>query len=174
VKTKAIVAGGVLLLFLLFIAILLSGPHKPPQDITVRHVKSIQSSNITTMTFEIKNHTATPYIFFPFEVQIRNGNAWTRLQGFDMQTIHPPPKIDVRSLASYTINVTNVPSGSVVRFSIRPQKILLGVNGFVRRAELKLEHHGASSIPLNPNDRNSQVYGSPTEVVSDGFAEKSP
>lgn len=125
------------------------------------------------MTFEIKNHSATPYIFFPFEVQVRNGKVWTKVQDFNIGTIHPVPKVDPGSLASYTVNVTNLPVGSAVRFSIRPQKILLGVNGFVRRAELKLEHHGASSIPLNPNDRNRQVYGSPTEVVSEEYVEKS-
>jgi hypothetical protein len=119
------------------------------------------------MTFEIKNHSATPYIFFPFEVHVRNGNAWTRLQGFNIGTIHPIPKVNPKGVASYTVNVTNLPARSGVRFSIRPQKILLGVNGLVRRAELKLENHGGT-IPLNPNDRNSQVYGLPTEVVEKG------
>jgi len=127
------------------------------------------------MTFEIKNHTADPYIFHPFEVQVRNGNAWAKFQGFDIIKIHPAPKIDPKGLASYTLNVTNLPAASVVRFKIRPQKTLLGVNGLVRRAELNLKKQGPSGgFPLNPYDRNSNVFGLPTEVVSEEFVEPEP
>ncbi len=178
VRTKAIVAGPVLLTILLFIALLLSTLRTPPQKITLRHVKSIRTENVTAMNFEIKNQSSDPYIFFPFEVQIRNGNAWTKFQGFDITKIHPAPKIDPQGLASYTLNVTNLPAGSVVRFSIRPQKVLLGLNGFVRRAELEVKRQtgggaggGGGGIPLNPYDRNSQVYGMPIEVVSEEFVE---
>ena len=175
-STKAIFASAVLFALLLLIALFISIPRKPPQDITVRHVGSVQSSNITAMTFEIKNHTADPYIFFPFEVQIRNGNAWTVFQRFDMSTIQPIPKVNPNGLASYTVNVTNLPAGSVVRFSIRLQKTLLGVDGLVRRAELNLKKQGGGGkgISLNPYDRNSQVFGLPTEVVSEEFIDKGP
>ncbi|MGH7973517.1 MAG: hypothetical protein ACREIC_32780 [Limisphaerales bacterium] len=173
-KTKAVVAGAVVLVVLLFLAILLTVPRKSQQDITVRHVKSVQSADITTMTFEVKNHTDTPYIFFPSEVQVRNGSAWTKFQGFDITTIHPNPTVGPMALASYTVNVTNLPAKSVVRFSIRPQKILLGVNGFVRRAELNLKKQGGGGggVSMNPYDRNSSVYGLPTEVASEEFVEK--
>ena len=170
-RTKAIVAGAVVLVVLLCFAILFSVPRHPPQDFTVRHVGSIQSGNVTTMTFEITNHTADPYIFFPSEVQVRNGNRWTKFQGFDITKIHPTLKIDPKGLASYTVNVTNLPSKSVVRFSIRPQKLLLGVDGFVRRAELKVKKQGGVGLPLNPYDRKSQVYGQPSEVVSEEWVE---
>jgi len=93
VKTKAIVAGAVVLALLLFTAMLLTGPRRPPQNITVRHVGSVWSSNIVTLTFEITNHTADPYIFFPFEVQVRNGNGWTKFEGFDITKIHPHPTL---------------------------------------------------------------------------------
>lgn len=173
VKTKAIAASAVVLVGLIFVVFMLCIiPHRPSQDITIRHVKSVQSANITTMTFEIKNHTANPYIFFPFEVQVRNGNGWSKFQGFDIGTIHPIPKIDPKGLASYTVDVTNLPAASVVRFSIRPQKILLGVNGFVRRAELELDRRkqggGGGGVSLNPYDKNGQVFGLPTEAVATG------
>jgi hypothetical protein len=175
VKTMAVVAGLVLTAVLLFIVILLTVPRKPPQDITVRHVGSVQSGNVTTMTFEITNHTAYPYIFFPFEVQIRNGNGWSKFQGFDITKIHLHPTVAPRGVASYTVNVTNVPAGCSVRFSIRPQKVLLGVNGFVRRAELELKGQArGGGISLNPYDRNSQVFGLPTEVVTEGWVEQGP
>ena len=72
-------------------------------------------------------------------MQVRNGNAWTKFQAFDITKIHPHPTLDSGGVASYTVTVTNLPAGSVVRFSIRPQKVLLGVNGFARRAELELK-----------------------------------
>ena len=170
VKTKAIIAGAVVLVVLLFIAMLFTVPRKPPppQEVTVRHVGSVQFGNVTTMTFEVTNHTADPYIFCPFELQVRNGNAWTKFQGFDITKIDPFPTLAPRGLASYTVNVTNLLAGSVVRFSIRPQKVLLGVNGFVRRAELEVKGGG---IPLNPYDKNSQVFGLSTEVVSEEWVE---
>jgi len=122
------------------------------------------------MSFEITNHTADPYIFFPFEVQVRKGNSWTNFEGFDITKIHPPPTLAPRGAASYTVNVTNLPADSVVRFSIRHQRTLLGVDGFVRRAELNLKKQG-TGVSLNPRDKNSQVFGLPTEVVSEQWIE---
>jgi hypothetical protein len=170
----SIVVGLVLVAVLVCVASLITIPRKPPQDITVRHVKSVHSSEITTMTFEIKNHTESPYIFLPFEVQVRNGNAWTRFQVFNSGSIHPIPTVGPTGLASYTVDVTNLPAKSVVRLSIHPQKVLLGVPGLVRRAELNIKKQrggGGGRLPLNPYDKNSEVYGLPTEVVSEEFVE---
>ena len=173
-RARAIVAGAVVLA-ILFIAWLFFIPRKPPQDITLRHIKSLRTENMTSMSFEVKNRTANPYIFFPFQVQIRNGNGWTNFQDFDMTKIHPSPKIGPKALASYTLYVTNLPAGSHVRFVIRPQKVLLGASGFIRRAELEMDRKrrgtGGSGIPLNPYDKSSQVYGMPIEVVSEEFIE---
>ena len=177
---KLIIARVVGFALLLFVAILFVLVRQPSPAITVRHVKSVQSEHVTTMTFEIKNHTADPYIFHPFEVQVRNESAWTKFQGFDITKIHPHPTLDPGGVASYTLNVTNLPAGSVVRFSIRPQKVLLGVSGFVRRAELEVKRQanggrgGGGGISLNPYDRNSKVFGLPTEVVSEEFVEQGP
>lgn len=161
-----------MLVVLLFIAMLLTVPRRPLQPIKLRHVKSVQSENVTTMIFEITNHTADPYIFFPFEVQVRNGTDWTEFEGFDRPRFI---RLAPRGVASYTVNVTNLPAKSVVRFSIRPQKTLLGVDGFVRRAELNLKKQGGGAggwTSLNPNDKNSQVFGLPTEVVSEEWVEQ--
>jgi hypothetical protein len=170
-RRTPIIALAVGVALVVFIAILFAAVRPSPPDITVRHLKSVRFADITTMTFEIKNRTADPYVFFPFEVQVRNGDAWTKFQGWsDISMIHPIPKLDPKSLASYTLNVTNLPAGSVVRFSIRPQKILLGFNGLVRRAELELDRRrqggGGQGISLNPYDRSSQVAGPPTEPVA--------
>lgn len=171
------VAGGVVFALFLLIALLLTTPRRPPQGITLRHVNSFRTDNVTTMRFEVKNHTSDPYIFFPFEVQVRTGNSWTKLQGFDLTMIHPVPKLDPAGLASYTLGVTNLPAGTAVRFTIRPQKVLLGINGFVRRAELEVERKARGTpgagggVSLNPYDRSSHVYGMPTEVVSEEFVE---
>lgn len=177
-KTKAIIAGAVVFVLVLVIALLLATSRRPSQAITLRHVRSLRTDNVTMMSFEVKNHTAEPYIFFPFEVQVRSGDSWTKFQGFDITRIHPAPKLDPAGLVSYTVGVTNLPAGTVVRLAIRPQKVLLGVNGFVRRAELEVKRKsrgaagaGGGGLPLNPYDKNSQVYGMPTEVVSEEFVE---
>lgn len=177
--TKAIIAGAVVLAVLLFVAFLFTAsrkPRKPPQEVTVRHVGSIRYGNLTVMTFEITNHTANPYIFHPYEIQVRNGSAWTNFQGFDITKIHPHPTLAPRGVASYTVNVTNLPAGSVVRFSIQPQKTLMGVEGFARRAALELKRQtrgggSAGGIPLNPNDKNSKVFGLPTVVLTEEWVE---
>lgn len=176
VRTKAVVASVVLSVVLL-LGLLFILDRRPQQEITIRHVKSVQSADITIMTFEIKNHTSNPYIFFPFEVQVRDGNGWRKFQGFDTR-INPFPTLDPGGLASYAVSVTNLPAGSVVRFSVRPQKILLGFNGFIRRAQFNLQRQrgggGGTRISLNPNDKNSKVYGPPTKVVSEEFVEPEP
>lgn len=173
-RTKAIVASvvpSVVLLLVLFFIL----DRRPSQDITIRHVKSLQSEDITIMTFEIKNHTSNPYIFFPFEVQVRNENRWNKFQGFDTR-ISPFPTLDPGGLATYSVSVTNLPAGSVVRFTIHPQKIILGFNGFVKRAELDLQNlrSGGPRLSLNPNDKNSKVYGPPKMVLSEEFAVPEP
>jgi hypothetical protein len=174
VSPKVIIASAVVA-GLLFLAILFALPRQSPSPITVRHVKSLQSNNVITMTFEIKNHTAAPYIFFPFEVRTRNGNTWRKFQGFTAGTIHPIPTLAPTGLASYTVDVTNLPAGSVVRFAIRAQETLLGVKGFVRRAELNVRNRPAGAgggISLNPHDANSKVFGLPTEIESEDFIER--
>jgi hypothetical protein len=175
VNSKAIVVGAVLITILLLVAMLLAVALMPGRNITVRHLQSTRTGNVTTMSFEVKNSTPDHYIYFPFELQLRTGKTWTKFQGFDVTKIHPAPKIDPGAVASYTLEVTNLPPGSLARFAIRPQRILQGLDGFVRRADLELKRKtsgaGGGSIPLNPYDRNSQVYGKPTEVVSDEFME---
>jgi hypothetical protein len=174
VRTKAIIAGAVVLALLLFVAFLFTAPRKPPQNITVSHVESAESAGITTMTFEIKNHTTDPYIFFPYEVQVRNSNDWTRFQALGSTRIQPIPTLAPKGVVSYTVNVTNLHAGSVVRFAIRVQKTLMGVQGFARRAELDLKGAGASGgtgISLNPNDKNSSVFGLPKEVLTEEWIE---
>ncbi len=168
-RTKAIVTGVGLIALFCLIATLLSVPRKPPQEITVRHVKSVQSSNVTTMTFEIKNHTADAYIFFPNELEIRTGKEWSKFVAFDIGKFHPSPSVNPMGLASCTIEVTNLPAKSVVRFKIRPQRTLTGLTGLIRRSELNLANRG--QVPLNPFDRNSKVYGLPIEAVSEEFVE---
>jgi hypothetical protein len=52
--------------------------------------------------------------------------------------------------------------------------VLLGVNGFLKRVELNKKRGTAGpALPLNPYDKNSHVYGKPTEVISDEFVEPS-
>jgi hypothetical protein len=172
-KTKGIVIGAVVLLALFFGAVSLSNFRKSAPNFTVRHVNSVCSNAITTMTFEVTNHTANPYIFHPFELEIQNTNGWSEFQSFNKPGPRPNPTLSPWGHAFCTINVTNLPDKSVVRLSVRFQKTLLGAEGFVRRAQLTWERRGrpGSGLSLNPYDKNSHVFGFPTEGVSEEWVE---
>jgi hypothetical protein len=170
-KTKAIITGVVVLVVLLFIGILLSVHRQPPQPVTVRHVVSLQYGDVTYITVEITNHTADMYIFLRFEVQVRNGNAWTKvpcsISKFIGLVLAP------RGVSSCIADVTNLPANCVVRFSIHSEKRLLGLAGLIKRVEFNLKQLGGGRpwISLNPYDKNFRVYGNPTGVISEEWVE---
>lgn len=166
-RRKPIVAGVVAIAILLLTIIVFITARPSPLTLTIQHIKSTQSENVTTMSFEVTNHTADPYILNPIQVQVRNGNAWTKFEDFDSAG---PTPIVPRGVAFYTVEVTNLPPGSFVRSSLCPPKILSGFNGFFRRAQVRMIEP-ASKILLNPNDKLSGVAGPPTEVVSDEWLE---
>jgi hypothetical protein len=168
---KAVVPGALVLVVLLFFALLVVVYHQPPLDITVRHVKSVQTGDITTISFEVKNHTPSPYAYRRLEVQVRNGNVWTGFQDFDINRFNAYPALGPRAVASYTVNVTNLPAQSVVRLSLYLQKPLHGVEGFARRAEFKWRMTNQVNVSLNPYDTNSIFWGKPTVVTSEEFVE---
>jgi hypothetical protein len=170
VKTKAVIAGAVVLAVLLFIVMFLPAHHSRPQAVTVRHVKSVQSSNVTTMTFEVTNHTADTYVFKPAQILVRDGNSWTMFQDFERLNFNPLPKLAPRGVALYDVDVTNLPANSVVLFLMTPQKVLVGVDGFILRVKWDVEAR-RRVFPLNPFDRSSQVYGTPAYVVSEEWVE---
>jgi hypothetical protein len=172
-KTKGIVIGAMVLLAVLFAAVTLSGFRSLGPSFTVRHVNSVCSNGITTMTFEITNHTAEPCIFQPFELQIQNTNGWSQFQDFDKPGIRPHPPLDAFGVAIFTIKIVNLPGKSAVRFSARVEKSLLGIEGFVIRAKVNWKRRGGSGIllPLNPYDKNSHIYGKPTKVMSEEWVE---
>jgi hypothetical protein len=166
-KTKAIIASAVVLALLIFIVMFFTDYHGPTQAVTVRHVKSVQSGDITTMTFEITNHTAHTYIFQPVEVQVRNGDSWTTFQNI-FKSIGPGNTLTPCGVASYAVSVTNLPAKSVVRLGIRSHKMLLGVEGFVKRAKMKQKFRGLS---WDPFDTSIQVYGDTFYILSDEWVE---
>jgi hypothetical protein len=161
---------------MILVAILLTAPHHPPHDITIRHIGSVHHlGDVTTLAFEITNHTADRYFFHPSEIQLREGNAWVKFRAVDQFPYKFSELAPRAAVSLYTVDVTNLPVGSVVRFKIRPQKVLLGLDGFIRRAELDLKRQtGASRRPwisLNPYDTNGSVWGLPTEVVCEEWVE---
>jgi hypothetical protein len=169
VKKRVIIVGSVVLAVLLF-AILLSVHRDQPQAIKVRHVKSVQSSNVITMTFEVTNHSTDTYMFDQFDVAVRNDNAWARIFYFPgMGRVNLLP----RGSNSYELSVLNLPTNSVVRYSFASNKVLLGVEGFLIRVKINLQQlgHGHRWISLNPYDKNSHVYGKPIEVFSEEWVE---
>lgn len=60
----------------------------------------------------------------------------------NISIIHP---LDPQGVDSRTVDVTDSPAGSVVRFAIEAQKTLLGVEGFAKRAELDVQRAGGTA-----------------------------
>jgi hypothetical protein len=106
-------------------------------------------------------------------VLVRNGNAWTKFAGYQVDYKYgPPPKLGPTGLVYYAVDVTNLPPKSAVRFNIETEKELLGLSGLYRRVELKWELRAKSYAPsLNPYDTHSSVYGNAHDVKSDEFVE---
>ena len=157
-----------MLAVLLFVGILLSVHRNPTQPITVRHVKSVHAGNVTTMTFEMTNHTADAYVWIPFGIQVRDGDTWTEFQS-------SPVFVDTgglgdiapREVVSCRVNVTNLSANSVVRLSITTQKLLSGVEAIVEGVKWSVKHHGnAFNSRIVPN-----FYGNPTEIFSEQWVE---
>ena len=57
----------------------------------------------------------------------------------------------------------------VVRLTMSVQEVLTGAKGFLRRVELRRIDKTPNRMPLNPYDKNSQVFGKPIEVVTEEF-----
>jgi hypothetical protein len=117
------------------------------QDVTVRHVKSVRSDAApTTLTFEITNHTAGTYAFFPVAVEVQNQNVWKQCFVFKnfsaTKTLFLPPHNSV----SYSCEAAGLPTSSPLRFRLRIQE----------------------SIKVNPTTWN---FGPPLRIVSEEFME---
>ncbi len=164
-KAKTIIAGAVLLVVLLFVAILFTFLSKPPQIITVRHVKSVQIGNVTTLTFEITNHTDQTYLLDPVWVQARNGIAWPITDKFSS------PFLSAHRPLTATFNMTNLPTGSPLRLRMTAGKDLPGVKGLFFRLDLRFRQ-GQKQVSVNPFDKKTKVASS-TLIFSDEFVANS-
>ena len=69
---KPIVLGVVVSLAVLLIALLVLFVRPTSPAVTVRHVKSVQSSNSIMLTFQITNHTAGKCMVTPLAIEVRN------------------------------------------------------------------------------------------------------
>jgi hypothetical protein len=166
---KPIILGIVVIILAVLVVVLLAVPRQSSPTIGVRHVWSFRSGNVTTLKFEITNHSTARYVCSPFELQGRNGKVWIRFMGLTPLTsrsLH----LDPMGSAFYRVEVTNLAAGSTLRFKINAQPELKGLNGFIRRAELKVGRK-VRNVTLNPFDKNSAVFGLPEEVVSEEFVE---
>lgn len=168
-KTKPVIAGVIVAVLLLTsIVFIISRPSPPP--IKIRQIKSVQYGCWVTATFEITNKTGSTYVFFPGQVEVLSGAAWKKCFEFD-NAYALPPSVGAHGCKTYDdVGRGLLPKGSPLRFRLRAQKILTGLNGFIRRFKLNLRP-GVPHIPLNPFDKTSTVAGPPVEIVSDEFVE---
>jgi len=152
--------------------VLLLTRHSVP-PISVRHIKSVKSGHEVAVTVSISNHTGTAFIFVPFRLEAREGAGWRTCCEFRADSFHPAPSLAPHSFTNYTCEVTNMPSGSSLRFTIHVQEILTGPKGFLRRLKLR-RIQKAANFPLNPYDKNSKVFGMPVEVATEEFVRPEP
>lgn len=174
--TKAITAGAVL------VAVSLSGlffiaAHRPSSPITVRHIKSVQTVTGPRTTFEISNHTASPYALQPVEVEALDGQEWRRCFFFVEQLSSPSvitPWRDVvapHGSVSRVFELTNLPTDIPLRLQFLSCRELTGVGGFWERLRERYWEH-VSYMSLNPSDKHTFVFERKvTQITSEEFIE---
>jgi hypothetical protein len=170
VKTKAIIAGAVVLALLLFVVVFIQ--RNTPQAVTVRHIASVQSSNVTTMTFEITNHTANTYILERFDVELRLGTSWTdvSISNFVSWIFMMPRGVQSYTFKLTDVKLTDLSAEPVVRAGVFAASNLTGLRGLIKRLNLRFLHKG-SGVSLNPFAKNNFVYGEPTVFASEEWVE---
>jgi hypothetical protein len=138
-KTKAVIASAVVLV-LLFVGILYFVLRHPTQPVTVRHVKSVQSVNVTIMTFEVTKHTADVEVVLPWYLQVRNGTVWSNYSPIELGPDNRSfsSSVQQNGMESYTFEMPNLPSESVVRLQVQTIRPIRGVRAMIRWFELKL------------------------------------
>lgn len=169
-RKKAIVAGAVLIAVVLCITIFFGAARPSPVPITVRHIQSVRSGDGVEMTFGITNHTTSSYRVSPVSVEVRNGLVWKECFAFNS---HLGPFLSPHRSETFALSMSDLPTGSPLRFRLRAQKILTSLNGFIRRLKLNLRF-GHPHVSLNPFDKTITVFGNDTQIVSDEFVEPEP
>jgi len=167
------VAIGILGIFLILVAA--GRPAGPP--ITIRHVKSVQSGDTTTLFFEISNHTANSYIFVPSAVDVHSGTVWAPCSGIPALRIGSlVPSLSPSARTSYSCEATNLPQRVPLRFRISANKRLTGMEGFWGRVQLSILYHRLGlrrPFSLNPFENTGDIFGPPIGVISEEFEESS-
>jgi hypothetical protein len=164
---KAVMGAAVLLAVLLGAIVFVFGRQPPSPAITVRHVQSVQSGSVTTMTFEITNHSTKGYLVYLWCVEANGGPVWRTC--FDLR---PQPALPLYGLAHSqisTLKTTNVPTGLPLRLRMGASKECVGLETLFPRLGFRLR---GGQISLNPFDK-TKVFGVPTPIVSDEFVEPS-
>jgi hypothetical protein len=168
---KRVMAGAVVIAILLLISIVFITARPIPPPITVRHVKSVQSGNLVTATFEIANHTGGNCFVYPISVEVSNGLAWKACFDWNSQSF-PIDGLGPHLSESRTFYMTHLPTGSPLRLRLTGQKGLVGLDSFFMRLNSRFRQ-GQKSVSLNPFDK-TMVFLNPIQVVSDEFVESEP
>ena len=124
------------------------------------------------MTLELSNHSANPYIYYPFEVEDRDGTGCKKCFEFGTNRIPPIAELAPHAITTRTLSTPELPRGFPVRFRVRVQEKLTGLGGFLERRELRFRHepNPARKPPFSyPFDKQTEVFESPSEVVSQEF-----
>lgn len=167
-RTKPIVAGAVIVVLLLTTTIVFIISRPSPPAITVRYVKSVQSNNSVTATFEVTNHTGSRYHVYPFLVEVRNGPLWRTCFLFNST---PDLTLEPSDGQSVTFQMANLPTGAPLRLTMQAHKELkAGLAGLLDRFEMRFRF-GMKSVSVNPFRKTGRVFSRPTELVSQEFIE---
>ena len=128
------------------------------------------------MIFEISNHTASSYVFFPLTVDVRRGTVWA--PSYKFSDMHPIGSLvwtlGPSSFISYQPEVMSLPKGVPLRLRISANKNLTGLEGFVGRVQLSILYYragGRDPFSLNPFGNKGGGFAPPIEVISEEFEE---
>ncbi len=170
-RTKSVVIGAVVIAFLITLILLSVRP--AASGITLRQLKNTQSGNEFVLTFELSNHTAHAFLFYPFELQVNEGTAWGRCSRFQNDFRRLTPTLGAYAVTNCTFELTNPPTGVPLRVVMHVQETLTGVSGFLRRCDLRWKRRGRTAVSLNPFG-SGRVFGYPSEILSPAFVEPGP
>jgi len=171
---KPIVLGVLVLFAALLIALLVAFLRPPSPGVTIRHIKSVQSSNSVMLTFEITNHTTGSCLVNPVAVEIRNGSVWTSVLNLNpARPTASPIFLRQHAAAPFTQEVTNLPTACPVRLRTIAHRGLNGPAALLTRFELRFLR-GQKRVPANPFDKSVTVFGNRFSITSDEFVEPEP
>lgn len=154
---KPIVAGAVLVALIAVVVAGITAVRPTAPTITVLNVKSVQSNDLTAISFEPTNHTTGNWLISGLAVQFGKEGAWSRF--IDLR---PTKLLGPHEIASVSFEVSNSPAVYPIRLKLYAHRRQDGLEGLLRRLKLRIFER-QRSVSLNPFDKRNLVFGGGSE-----------